>query len=129
MPRKILRSVGHAYSGLRYAFRTERNIRLFVSTYTLLVLLAFLFQFGASEWLAFLLSGGLFLSTELLNTGLERIADAVDDHCKQAHQSHCFTALMHTKDLAASASLISLAVVIVTVLILFVPHIKLAYSL
>lgn len=122
MPKRILRSAAAAYAGLRYALRTERNLRIFTATYLIFFVLALQLQFEALEWALFLFSGGFFIGVELLNTALERIADAMDDHCKREHRADCFTAIKHAKDISAAASLVSLAVVVLIMLLLFLPH-------
>lgn len=123
MPKRILRSAAAAYAGLRYALMSERNLQIFTATYLLFCILAFQFRFDAGEWALLLFSGGLFVGVELINTALERIADAMDDHCKREHRADCFTAIKHAKDISAAASLVSLLAVAVIVILLFVPHI------
>jgi len=124
MPRRILRSASHASSGLAYACRTERNLRLFLlGFFPLLLFSSLFFPLEKVEVLLFLLSGGLFVCIELINTALERLADAVDDHCTSAHQSHCFVTVKHAKDVAAAASLVSLIVAILVFIIITAPHV------
>jgi len=122
MPKHMIQSAANAYAGLRYALKTERNIRIFLTTYFLFFLLALRFSFSAGEWMIFLLAGGFFVTVELLNTAMERIADAMDDHCKREHRADCFTAIRHAKDIGAAASLVSLLVVVLIMLFLFVPY-------
>ena len=119
MPRKMLRSAGHAYRGLAYAVKTGRNIRIFIAVYVLVLIAGFLINLEIWEWISVLLSGSVFMVSELLNTALERLADSVDDHCKKEHGSNCFTALKHTKDIAASSSLVILIVVTVIITVIY----------
>jgi len=109
-----------------FACRTERNLCIFLYSYVSFVFASvLLFPLERGDLLWLLASGGIFISVELLNTSLERLADAVDDHCKSAHQSHCFVALKHTKDIAAAASLVSLVFTIMTFLIVLAPYVLL----
>lgn len=124
MPKKMIRSAGHAYRGLHHAVSTERNIQCFLIVYIPLLLVGLLSVLRTWEWFAFLGSGMLFMSIELLNTAFERLADCVDDHCKKKHGDDCFSAIQHTKDIAASASLCGLIFVAVTILIIFVPRVQ-----
>lgn len=124
MPRKILWSATHAARGLRFACHTERNLQLFLLAYIpAFIVAATFFTLDRFELLWLITTGGAFLSIELINTSLERLADAVDDHCKSAHQSHCFAAVKHAKDIAASASLMSLTVTIITFITILLPHV------
>lgn len=122
MTKRILRSVGHAYAGLLYAFKTEKNLRLFGGGYALVLALALFLPLQPWEWVALLLSGGAFMSIELLNTSLERMVDVMDDHCKSEHQSHCYTALKVTKDIAAAASLVSFSAAVMVILLIALSH-------
>ena len=119
---RVLRSAGHAYHGLRVALRTERNLRMFLVFYVSVLLAALPLYLRPWEWFGLLLGGGFFLSVELLNTALERLADSVDDHCKKEHGSNCFVALRSAKDIAAAASLISLIILVLIILVIFFPR-------
>lgn len=118
VPDQLLQSAGHAFRGLLNAFGKERNLQLFGVMYLLLLLYVSLLPLTQSEWLALLLSGGLFFITELLNTALERLADAFDDHLKAEHRKESFQGIKMAKDIAASASLMSLFVVLLTTVII-----------
>jgi diacylglycerol kinase len=125
MTQDIFRSARYAFRGLRTAVQSGRNLQLFLVSYLLLVLYASLLPLSSSEWLALLVSGGLFLITELLNTALEHLADAVDDHLKGEHRKESFTAIKMAKDIAASASLVSLLLVGMVAIAIVSVHIRL----
>ena len=120
----MLRSARHAYLGLREAMRTERNLQIFAFWYVAVLLLGIYLQLVWIEWIVILFAGGIFLSVELLNTALEWISDAFDDHLKAGHQSEDFLAVKMAKDVAAGASLVSLIMVIVILTIIFVPYLS-----
>lgn len=123
MAPRVLLSAGHAYDGLKVALQGERNLQIFLVVYVSLLLAALPLYLRPWEWFGLLLGGGFFLSVELLNTALERLADSIDDHCKKEHGSNCFTALRSAKDIAAAASLICLIVLVLIVLVIFLPRI------
>lgn len=123
MAPRVIRSAGHAWCGLKEALASERNLQLFAVVYGFVLLIALPLYLRPWEWFGLLLGGGFFLSVELLNTALERLADSVDDHCKKEHGSNCFVALRATKDIAAAASLICLIVLVLIVLVIFLPRI------
>jgi len=122
----MLRSARHAYLGLREAMRTERNLQIFAFWYSAVLLLGLFLRLSWIEWIVVLLAGGIFFSVELLNTALEWLTDALDDHLKSGHQSEHFLAVKMAKDIAAAASLVSLTMVIVILLIVFVPYLSLS---
>lgn len=121
MPRRILRSAAHAMRGLLFALREERNLRLFLLGFILTILLGFLLKISSLQWVFLFFAGVLFMSTELLNTAIEKLADSVDEHCKREHGSHCFPILRHVKDIAAAASLLMLLLTVVLLLTIFLP--------
>lgn len=122
MVKAALRSAGHALRGMVHAMRRERNVQLFLVPYIFVLLLGSRFSLQSSEWLALVLSGGLFFVTELLNTALERLTDVVDDHLKQTKCTSCFEMVKVAKDVAAAASLVSLVVTVVVVGVVFWPR-------
>lgn len=73
----LLQSFGHAFGGLRTAWKDERNFRV-QCLYGLFVI-AFLISIRPSlEWCALCLASvGLLLSAELANSALERLVDLV----------------------------------------------------
>lgn len=117
-------SARHAIAGFLCAWRGERNVRLFLLGYACVVVLGLFLHLTEGEWLALLVTGGLFLGIELLNTAIEYMADIVDDHLKAAHCTHNFEDLKATKDVAAAASLVSLCITVVTVLVVFYPYFR-----
>jgi len=75
--RKRLISLKHAFSGLAYVFRTQKNTRVYL-VFTILVL-AFAFFLNVSwlEWIILLLLIGLVWSAECINTAIEAGIDLV----------------------------------------------------
>jgi len=75
--RKRLISLKHAFSGLAYVFRTQKNTRVYL-VFTILVL-AFAFFLNVSwlEWIILLLLIGLVWAAECINTAIETGIDLV----------------------------------------------------
>ncbi len=122
--RKYVHSVGYALEGLRHAFATENNFRLFVVGYVASLAAGLLLRVDIEKFPMILLSGGAFLAIELLNTALERFADAFDVHTKKQNDVYR-QAIKCTKDVAAGAALVGAIVWALTLFILFWPHILL----
>jgi diacylglycerol kinase len=122
--RRIRRSFGYAFEGFIHAFAIERSLQLFIPVYILVLVLGGLANLLMWEWLALVLSGGFFLSIELLNTSLERLADVLDEERKLAGRRGFHAKMKATKDVAAAASLMSLIAVIATVCIVFAPYVN-----
>lgn len=74
---RLLRSFGHAFRGLRDAFRTQPNFRIHTAGALAAIALGFACQISLAEWIAIFLCCALVLGAELINTALEAICDAL----------------------------------------------------
>lgn len=92
-----LRSFGFAIAGVRYAIRTEGNIRVHLAATILVIALALGFGVSRFEWAALAAAIGLVWVAELMNTALEVICDLVEPKPS--------TLVKTAKDLAAAAVL------------------------
>jgi diacylglycerol kinase len=120
--KQFVQSFFYAIEGIAHALKTERNLKIFTAGYILSLGIGLMLNLEQSEWPFIVFAGGMFLAIELVNTALERLADAFHDHSVK-QDDHYHDSIKATKDIAAGASLVC-AVVWVSVLILvFVPHV------
>ncbi len=126
---QTIKSFGFACAGLWHALQTERNLKRFAITYLFILLLGIVCKLSQYEWVALIISCGLFFSIELLNTALERLVDTLDDYQKQLLGNNLHIGLKLTKDVASSAALAGLVTVIAVLCIVFPPHLKTLFSL
>lgn len=119
---KVTQSFGHALSGLVHALKSERNITLFLLGYIPVLIISFILGISRTDWIALLITGGLFLTIELLNTAMERLVDTLDDYQKQLLGSHFHLGLKMAKDVASAASLVTLLTTVAVIVITLVPH-------
>lgn len=89
------KSFGFALQGLRYAFRTERNIKIMAALFVFALILAFFLRCDASEWGIIFVGAGVVFGAELFNTAIETIVDLVSP------EYH--TLAGHAKDISAAA--------------------------
>lgn len=75
--KKFLSSVGYAYSGIRYALATERNIRIHLFIFMLALIASLVLDISKIEFLLILGISAMTFSLELINTAIERLADKV----------------------------------------------------
>lgn len=73
--RTLWESFGFAFAGLRYAWRTQRNLRIHAMITLAVVILAGLFRFDALRWAILILTIAMVWAAELLNTALEAVVD------------------------------------------------------
>jgi diacylglycerol kinase (ATP) len=111
----LLISFKYAWSGVRYAFVTQRNFRIHTVMGTLAIGLGVFLQLRPVEIAVISLTSGLVMVMELLNTAIESVVDLT---VKQSYHDLAKIA----KDCAAGAVLISaLASLLVGVALLLPP--------
>jgi len=96
----LLVSFKYAWQGVAYAFRTQRNFRIHVVVGSLAVSLAIALSLTPVETAVIILTCGVVLTMELINTALESVVDLA---VEQTYHELAKIA----KDCAAAAVLIS----------------------
>ena len=110
-----MRSFYYAFRGLLILFRSQKNARIHLFFFLLAICYGFLFKINAIEWSIILLCSGLVIAAEAVNTSIERLADSV-------HPEH-HAGIGESKDIAASAVLITAIAALILGLIIFIPKI------
>ena len=111
----LLLSFKYAWTGVRYAFITQRNFRIHTIMGTLAVGLGVFLQLRPVEIAVISLTSGLVMAMELLNTAIESVVDLT---VKQSYHDLAKIA----KDCAAGAVLVSaIASLLVGVALLLPP--------
>jgi diacylglycerol kinase len=101
--------------GIRTVFRTEWNFRIHFGIFFLIIVAGLVFGISAGEWLAIVLSAGIVLMAEVLNTALEYLADAVHPESDQG--------VGMAKDAAAGGVLIAAVAATLVGAIVFLPKV------
>ena len=110
---KCLRSHIFAMRGIVQLFRTEFNAWVHLSVAVCTVALGFFFDLSAVEWIAIVLSCGLVLGAEAMNTAIEYLAN----YCTTEKNEQ----IRKVKDVAAGAVLIAALAALAVGLIIFLP--------
>ena len=114
-PSKFARAVRCAARGLKDTVLSQQNFRIQLVLGGLAVLLGFLLGISLTNWCVLVLAIGAVLGSELLNTGIERLADYASD-------GEVAPLIRKAKDASAAGVLIvSLTAAIIGVLMLIVP--------
>ncbi|MCS7260850.1 MAG: diacylglycerol kinase family protein [Anaerolineae bacterium] len=112
--RAWLSSFHHAWDGLWYVVRTQRNVRVHLAALVLAVGLGIVVQLSRLEWVLLTLVIGAVLAAEWFNTAIEATIDLVTT------QYHPLAKV--AKDAAAAGVLVTaLVAIVVGVLMLGVP--------
>lgn len=109
-----LRSLTHAFAGLRDLLLTQHNARIHAAATVAIIIAGLLVQLTRHEWCWIILAIIAVWTAEALNTALERLADAL---CPQQHPL-----IKQSKDLAAAAVLITALGAIILAALIFLPH-------
>ena len=96
---QFINNIGFAWKGIKKAFSEQRNLRFHFSAALAVVAAGFYFEITAEEWMALVLTIGLVVTLELLNTAVEGLVDLVSPQ----HQPLAGK----IKDIAAGAVLIA----------------------
>jgi undecaprenol kinase len=74
---RLVKSFSYALSGLKEVIRAERNMQLHLGISGIVILLAVVFRFSRFEWLILLLTIGVMLCLEMVNSAIERVVDLI----------------------------------------------------
>jgi len=111
--RRFANSFSYALDGLKYAFKYEQNLIVHIIATILVIILGIIFHLSAFEWALCVLSIGLVIATELVNTSIEAVVDLVSPEYSNLAKI--------AKDTAAAAVLVFALAAIILGLIVFVP--------
>jgi diacylglycerol kinase len=100
---------------LKILFREEHNAWIHLLAALAAIAAGFFFQINASEWIAIVLSIGLVISAEAMNTAIENMADFISPEKNES--------IKRIKDIAAAAVLICALTAVVVGLIVFLPKV------
>ncbi|CCH67062.1 Diacylglycerol kinase [Richelia intracellularis HH01] len=110
----LFMSFQYAWSGIVYAFMTQRNFRIHVCIFALAISLSLVLHLPPVEISVIGITSGLVLTLELLNTALESLVDLIVKH--NYHQLAKIA-----KDCAAGAVLVSAMVAVLVAGMLILP--------
>ncbi|MBT8384135.1 MAG: diacylglycerol kinase family protein [Bacteroidia bacterium] len=108
-----IRSIKFALRGAWLLITTEHSIMVQFGIAIIMTIVGFIVQLTAIEWMFQLLSIGLVIVAESLNTGLEKLSDFIHPHY---HKKIGFI-----KDISAGAATFAAIIAIIIGLIIYLP--------
>jgi diacylglycerol kinase (ATP) len=111
--RSRVRSFKHAFAGIWYVLRTQKNAWIHFAIMITVVLLAAWLRVSRFDWAILVLAIGIVWLAEFLNTSIEAIVDLVSP------QRHPLAKV--SKDVGAAAVLITAATAVIVGLLLLGP--------
>ncbi|WP_100406758.1 diacylglycerol kinase family protein [Bacillus solitudinis] len=113
--KRLLRSFGYAYTGLRYVFKYEQNMQVHIVTATVVLILAAILRLPLLHWLILLLVIAGMFSLEIMNTAIERTVDLVTNEFHPLAK--------RAKDIAAAAVFVYCMFAVIIGILIFLPSI------
>lgn len=108
---KFIRGFGYAINGILIAVKEQLNLKVHLLATACVIAAGFFFELNTLEWAVVLLTFGLVLVAEMVNSAIEYLVDFVSpQHHAQAGK---------VKDVAAGAVLISAIIAAVVGLLIF----------
>lgn len=111
----VIKSFKVAFEGLKDALYHERNFRIQLVVFTVVVIAGFLFQINSTEWISILLCAAVVLSTEIINSAIEKLCDFVSPDIHPL--------IKKIKDFSAAAVLVGTIFSVIIGAIIFIPKI------
>lgn len=111
---KFFKSFRFALNGILIAFREQQNLKVQLVVVVLVVILGFYLDITRLEWVSILLSIGLVISAETVNTAIENAVDLITSEKRPLAGK--------IKDIAAGAVLIAAIIAFAIGCIIFVPY-------
>ena len=97
-PNKFIKSVPHAFRGVISLIKNGNNFRIHLLAVVVVICVGVWIKFTEPEWIAVIITVGIVLALEAMNTAIETIIDLVSPEYHDLAKK--------TKDIAAGAVLI-----------------------
>lgn len=110
-------SFKYAFRGIKFALRTEKNLRFHFCFALLVIAVGLFFGLKKFEWLVVLLAVAAVITAELFNSAIENLVDLVSpEYREQAGR---------IKDIASGAVLFTVILAVIVGLIIYWPYLLL----
>ena len=109
----VLKSFKYAFEGLRDALLHERNFRIQVVVFVIVIIAGFVFHIHRIEWLIILICASIVLSAEIFNSAIEKLCNHVTPEIHPL--------IKKIKDFSAAAVLLTAIISVIIGAIIFLP--------
>lgn len=110
----LIKSLKYAIKGIILAIREERNFRIMLMTFFVVVCLGIYFKLEKVDWMMIFITSGIVLVAELFNTTIENMMDMISPEYD--------IMIERIKDLSAGAVLVTAIFSVIVGFIVFVPY-------
>jgi len=105
----------HAFAGILYVITHERNFRIHLVSWMLVIIMGLITKVSAMEWMLLMVVSGGVCMAEMINSGMELMIDYLKPDMHPSAKA--------IKDIAAGAVLIAVIVACIVGGIIFLPKI------
>jgi diacylglycerol kinase (ATP) len=109
-----IRSFGFAFQGFAHLFRSEHNAWIHLTITFIVIVFGIWLKLSMPEWISIILCIGLVFISEIFNTAIECLGDAISEEKNEK--------IGKAKDLAAAGALLAAIVSVLIGLTIFIPH-------
>jgi len=114
--KKFFKSFYFACSGIRDCFKSERNFKIHTLAAAAAVICSFLLRISPVEWMFVIISIVSVMSTEIINTAIEKTADFIEPNKNDT--------IRMVKDMTAGMVLITAIGAFLVACIIFIPRLS-----
>ncbi len=115
-PTTVKEGFRNAYAGFHWAFKNQLNLKIHLTSVTLVLIASVLFRISYAEWLVVLTAIFGVLTLELVNTSIEQTTDAITREYNPI--------IKRAKDISAAAVLMYAVFALIIGILIFVPKIN-----
>lgn len=106
----------HAFRGLFLMLAKERNFKIQLALFILVIILGFVFQVSRQDWIALILVSALVLALETINSAIEKTCDLITEETNSK--------IKNIKDISAAAVLLASIFALIIGILTFLPYLK-----
>ena len=117
--KKIFASTMYSIQGLVYAFTNEQSLILYSVLSILAIICGFVLDISVNQWICLLLSLGVVLTIELINTAIEAVVDMVTLEYNELAKI--------AKDCGSAATCVASIIAFIIAMVIFIPKIILLF--
>ena len=113
--KKLIYSFKYAFTGIKSAFKTERNMKIHFSIMLLVIICGIIFKINITEWITCVGCFACVIGSEMFNTAIEKVVDLASPKKNEIAKL--------SKDISAGAVLVFAICSAIIGLLIFIPKI------
>lgn len=116
---KIIKSFKYAIQGIKTGIKEEKNMKIHILIMILVIIAGIILKISKIEWLICIISFGLVISLELINTAIENTVDLITLEKNEKAKTIKDTSAGAVLTVAVTSAIIGLIIFVPKIIILF----------